>query len=169
MPRAFNLAASRPCRLVALLLTALVLAGCVAPLPPRTGTGQPPVTSGHFTMPDGASLPYRAWLPDGKPWAVVLALHGMNDSRDAWEYPAPGFARAGVAVFAPDQRGFGDAPGRGHWAGTTTMVDDARRMAMTLHRRYPHTKLIMMGESMGAAVLMVLAAERHTARGRLRG
>ena len=38
-------------------------------------------------MPDGMRLPYRDWLPKGKPVAVVLALHGMNDSRDAWEYP----------------------------------------------------------------------------------
>ena len=47
----------------------------------------------------------------GHPWAVVLALHGMNDSRDAWEYPAPDFAAHGVAVFAPDQRGFGETVG----------------------------------------------------------
>ena len=72
-------------------------------------------------MPDGMRLPYRTWLPDGEPWAVVLALHGMNDSRDAWEYPAPELATHGVAVFAPDQRGFGDrrraatGPEHGHW------------------------------------------------------
>jgi alpha-beta hydrolase superfamily lysophospholipase len=34
-------------------------------------------------------------------------------------------------------------------------------MAQLLRARYPHTKLILMGESMGAAVLMVLAAEQH--------
>lgn len=149
-------------RFATLLLTALVLAGCVSPAPPHPGPpGQPPVTSGMFIMPDGARLPYRAWLPDGQPRAVVLALHGMNDSRDAWEYPAPDFARAGIAVFAPDQRGFGDAPDRGHWAGAATMADDARDMADILRARYPHTRLILMGESMGAAVLMVLAAEHR--------
>ena len=60
-----------------------------------------------FVMPDGTRLPYREWLPAGPPTAVVLALHGMNDSRDAWEYPGPDFAAGGIAVFAPDQRGFG--------------------------------------------------------------
>jgi acylglycerol lipase len=138
----------------------LLLVGCVPPLPPDTHlTDQPPVTDGAFTMPDGTKLPYRAWLPDGSPRAVVLALHGMNDSRDAWEYPAPDFARAGVAVFSPDQRGFGTMPDRGRWAGRVQMADDARAMALLLRSRYPHTRLILMGESMGAAVLMVLAAQ----------
>ncbi|HUB12726.1 MAG TPA: alpha/beta fold hydrolase [Acetobacteraceae bacterium] len=146
--------------LVALLAMALLLSGCAAPVAPGTfSPDKPPVTAGYFDMPDGTLLPYRAWLPDGPPRAVVLALHGMNDSRDAWEYPAPAFTDAGIALFAPDQRGFGAAPDRGWWAGDRQMVSDARHMADILHRRYPHTRLILMGESMGAAVLMVLAAQ----------
>ena len=149
-----------PHRLIAVVLAALLLAGCVGRIAPATPVAeQSPVTDGSFTMPDGTRLPYRAWLPDGPPDAVVLALHGMNDSRDAWEYPAPDFARLGIAVFSPDQRGFGTLPDRGRWAGSAVMVADARQMAMLLRARYPHTKLILMGESMGAAVLMLLAAE----------
>ena len=110
-----------------------------------------------FTMPDGARLPYRAWLPDGEPTAVVLALHGFNDSRDAWEYPAPAFAAAGVAVYAPDQRCFGAAPGRGLWPGREALVADAAEMARLVRALHPGVKLVLMGESMGAAVLMVLA------------
>ena len=68
-------------------------------------------------MADGARIPLREWLPQGKPRAVILALHGFNDSRDAWELPGPVFAQAGMAVFAPDQRGFGAAPMRGRWPG----------------------------------------------------
>jgi alpha-beta hydrolase superfamily lysophospholipase len=146
--------------LTVLLLAVLLLAGCVVPLAPGTHLPDtPPVTTGYFTMPDGTKLPYRAWLPDDPPRAVVLALHGMNDSRDAWEYPAPDFAREGIAVFSPDQRGFGTTPDRGLWAGGRQMADDARQMARTLRARYPHTRLILMGESMGGAVLMVLAAQ----------
>lgn len=120
-----------------------------------------PVQTGVFTMPDGTILPYRAWLPKRgeKLRAVVLALHGMNDSRDAWEYPAPDLARAGIAVFAPDQRGFGATATRSEWPGTAKLVDDVRVMARILRHRYPHTRLILMGESMGAAVLMVAATQ----------
>ncbi|MBV8097153.1 MAG: lysophospholipase [Acetobacteraceae bacterium] len=111
-----------------------------------------------FIMPDGVRLPYRKWLPRGDPWAVVLALHGMNDSRDAWEIPAPMLSQAGVAVFAPDQRGFGATATRGYWPGAAAMVSDAAVLARVLRARYPHAKLILMGESMGGAVLLCLAA-----------
>ncbi len=148
--------------LLAVLLTMLLLGACAMPRPPQMERpGAPPDTAGYFTMADGTKLPYRAWMPDETPSAVVLALHGMNDSRDAWEYPAPDLARAGIAVFSPDQRGFGTTPDRGRWAGGTEMADDARQMARLLRARYPHTRLILMGESMGAAVLMVLAAEQN--------
>src|SRR5580704_13095733 len=86
-------------------LAALLLCACTAqiysPGPPVT---RPTETPDMFVMPDGMRLPYRAWLPNGPPKAVVLALHGMNDSRDAWEIPAPDFAAAGIAIYAPDQR-----------------------------------------------------------------
>jgi acylglycerol lipase len=139
----------------------LGLAACAAvpmPGPPSTRIEASGPATAAFTMPDGAVLPVRTWLPERQPSAVMLALHGFNDSRDAWELPGPAFAAAGIAVYAPDQRGFGDAPGRGRWPGTAVLVDDARHMALTLKARYPGTPVYLMGESMGAAVLMVLAA-----------
>ena len=105
--------------LTALIAVAFLLGGCAEHLvPPGPAINPPREIADAFVMSDGMRLPYRAWLPEGQPWAVVLALHGMNDSRDAWEYPAPDFASAGIAVFAPDQRGFGDTSvreiGRAH-------------------------------------------------------
>ena len=147
-----------PRHLIALIL-ALLLAGCVtesrAPGPAVAAA----VSAETFVMPDGARLPYRTWLTDGAPWAVVLALHGMDDSRDAWEYPAPDLAAAGIAVFAPDLRGFGDTASRGLWPGRLGLVDDTRTMARLLRARFPRAKLFLMGESMGAAALMVLGSE----------
>lgn len=146
---------------VPLLAALLLLSGCATTIPASMLAHDQPVQNGVFAMPDGAVLPYRAWMPPNgqKPKAVVLALHGMNDSRDAWDYPGPELARAGIAVFSPDQAGFGDTATRGYWAGTAALVKDVGVMARTLHHRYPHTRLILMGESMGAAVLMVAAAQ----------
>jgi alpha-beta hydrolase superfamily lysophospholipase len=150
---------------LALLLT-LVLAGCATHLaPPGPTVEAPRETADAFLMPDGMRLPYRVWLPQGTPRAVMLALHGMNDSRDGWEIPAPDFAAAGIAVFSPDQRGFGDTATRGYWPGTAALVDDARQMAALLHARYPRARLILLGESMGAAELMCLATEPGAPRG----
>ena len=150
---------------LALLLT-VVVAGCTAL--PRYNVALPALpqavlqSSDSFTMPDGAVLPARAWLPPAAPpaapRAVILALHGFNDSRDAWAIPAPAFAQAGIAVYAPDQRGFAAAPGRGTWPGATTLANDAATMLAQLRARYPGTPLYAMGESMGGAVLMTLEA-----------
>ncbi len=159
-PHAFNLDRYMRLKALSLVLTAVLMAtGCAAHLvPPGPAIQAPQETQDAFIMPDGTRLPYRTWLPDTEPAAVILALHGMNDSRDAWEYPGPEFAAHGIALFSPDQRGFGDSADRGYWPGTQALVDDARDMAALLRQRYPHTKLILMGESMGAAVLMCLAA-----------
>ena len=114
-----------------------------------------------FTMADGTRLPARQWLPAaGVPrQGVILALHGFSDSRDAWEIPAPGFAAAGYAVFAPDQRGFGATSTRGTWAGTGPMLADAAQLLSQLRTRYPRQRLILMGESMGGAIALCLAAQ----------
>lgn len=142
----------------AALLAAAALAGCA----PRAAPPGPPVqapgeVADAFVMADGMRLPCRSWRPVGEPWAVVLALHGFNDSRDAWEIPAPDFAAAGVALYAPDQRGFGATAARGLWPGADALADDAAAMAGLLRRRHPGARLVLMGESMGGAVLMRLA------------
>jgi len=154
------------CRLALLLL----LAGCGGL--PSYNTVLPPLPPSFlqaddaFTMADGARLPVRTWLPDpgSPPRAVVLALHGFNDSRDAWELPGPEFAAAGMALFAPDQRGFGAAPQRGFWPGEAALVSDAAAMLRILRMRYPGVPVFAMGESMGGAVLMALAASGQAPR-----
>jgi acylglycerol lipase len=138
-----------------LALGAAALAGCASrpdPLSPRLADRT--ITDGFFDMADGARLPYRVWRPEGEPRVVILALHGFNDSRDAWEIPAPSFQAAGMAIYAPDQRGFGAAPGRGFWPGEAALVEDAVAIARLLRARHPRARLVLMGESMGAAILM---------------
>lgn len=117
----------------------------------------PAMEDDAFVMADGARLPCRAWWPEGRPAALILALHGFNDSRNAWALPAPDFTARGIAIIAPDQRGFGAAPDRTLWAGADTMAADATQMARVLRARYPDLPLFLMGESMGGAVAMVAA------------
>ena len=145
-------------RRLALLGGAGLLAGCVSEMTPRGPVvGEAMLTSNGVTLRDGAVLPLHEWQPVGAPHALLLALHGFNDSHAAWDIPAPCFAAAGVAVYAPDQRGFGAAPGRGLWAGGEALVDDAIDVIAVLRRRHPGTPLFLIGESMGGAVLMRLA------------
>ena len=146
-------------RRILMFLTLSVLTACAARSPaPHAKPDFPIITNGSFSLRSGVRLPYRDWQPAGAPRAVVLALHGFNDSRDAWVTLGPVLARHGILVVAPDQRGFGAAPDRGHWPGTATLLGEARQMIALLHRRYPGVKLTLMGESMGAAEALMIGA-----------
>jgi alpha-beta hydrolase superfamily lysophospholipase len=155
-------AKSRPRKLAALLLTA-TLTAC-APIPfghPAAKPGFPIITSGVFALPDGAKLPYRLYPPANPaipPAAIVLALHGYTDSRDGWQILSATLNASNIALYAPDQSSFGTTANRGLWPGTTTLVNEARDMATQLRAQYPHTKLIIMGESMGGAIALLLGA-----------
>lgn len=144
--------------LLLLGLGALSLGACAPVVMPEG----PPVTSprldaGKLVMADGTALPLREWLPAERPRAVVLALHGFNDYSKAFEEPARDWLADGIATFAYDQRGFGQAPHRGYWAGSETYVDDLRTAAALLRARYPDTPFYILGESMGGAVAMTAA------------
>ncbi|WP_244457886.1 alpha/beta fold hydrolase [Roseomonas fluvialis] len=142
------------------LLAALALPACT---PARAPMG-PPVTSPSIAddalvMPDGVRLPLHAWMPPSPPRAVVVGLHGMNEHARAFaEDAAPWFTEDGVALYAYDQRGFGASPNRGIWAGHETMAADAAQAARLVRARHPGVPLMMMGESMGGAVLLVAGA-----------
>ncbi|HYZ32856.1 MAG TPA: alpha/beta fold hydrolase, partial [Crenalkalicoccus sp.] len=142
------------------LLLGAALGACVPVVRPAgPAVVAPAIATDALLMPDGARLPLHAWLPQGPPRAVLLALHGFNDySVDFMEDAAPRFAAAGIAVYAYDQRGFGAAPNRGIWPGARTLVADAGTAARLIKARHPGLPLFMLGESMGAAVIILAAS-----------
>jgi alpha-beta hydrolase superfamily lysophospholipase len=112
-------------------------------------------------MPDGMRLPLRRWLPadGGSPRAVILALHGFNDYSTAFETPAAEWAEHGLATYAYDQRGFGRTADAGYWPGAAALIDDLKNAIALIGARYPKTPLIVLGESMGGAVVAAAEAE----------
>jgi alpha-beta hydrolase superfamily lysophospholipase len=146
-----------------LLAGVLLLAGCAA-IPfhvPQSTAAHPIITSGYFDLSDGAKLPYRLYPAQGKLRAVVLALHGYTDSRDGWLILAGVLNKNGIAVYAPDQSSFGATANRGYWPGTDVLVDEAREMAVRLRAQYPDQTLVLMGESMGGAIGILLGASSN--------
>jgi len=145
-------------RLAALLALAAV-AACAgrapetAPAPSRSVA--PAISETSFTADDGTRLPLKSWLPEGKPKAVILALHGFNDYSNAFTDSGEEWAKHGIATFAYDQRGFGAGPSHGYWAGAPRMAEDATEATSVLRARYPGVPLYILGESMGGAVAIV--------------
>jgi alpha-beta hydrolase superfamily lysophospholipase len=109
----------------------------------------------HVVTADGVELPLRSWMPQGNPRAVVIALHGMNDYSNAFDAAGKQLAAAGIATYAYDQRGFGQAPHVGKWAGMATMANDLKTVRAVIGARHPGLPVYLLGESMGGAVAMV--------------
>jgi alpha-beta hydrolase superfamily lysophospholipase len=121
-----------------------------APAPPLEAQ----LTERFLVVPDGTRLPLRVWLPEGKPRAMILALHGFNDYSNAFAGPATAWAKDGIATYAYDQRGFGQAPLRGRWPGASVLAGDLAAASRLLRERHPGVPLYLLGESMGGAVVI---------------
>lgn len=148
-------------------LALLVLTGACAPIeiPAGSAQQQPALTGDSLISFDGAVLPLRRWLPeDDRPEAVILALHGFNDYSNAFSTAAPWFTQQNLAVFAFDQRGFGDAPDRGYWHSETALTGDVATALDLLGQRYPDIPLYLMGVSMGGAVALTSLTDPRVSR-----
>lgn len=164
-------------RFFAFVFLATILASCtsasdpddafprakLAAVGPMSSLSSPQLTDNRMVAADGATLPLRRWLPEGRPRAVVLALHGFNDYSNAFAGSGPVWAKSGIATYAYDQRGFGAAPGRGRWPGARRLAGDAETAAKLLRQRYPGVPLYLLGESMGGAVAILAASNRSGA------
>ena len=152
-------------RALVLSVMLLALAACTTPhvqppLTPPAGFAGPRIEADAFVVDDGGRLPYLRWGPQ-EPSAVVIALHGMNDHAAAFRLAGPWWAERGIATYAYDQRGFGDAPGRGVWAGEARMAEDLRTVVALVRARHPTARIAVAGESMGGAVaISAFASDR---------
>lgn len=138
-----------------------ILSGCLfcacAPhfKPPGNMIKEPRLSDTLFISFDGTELPLKTWLPSGPPSAVFIALHGFNDYSNFIRDAAAFFNNRKIGIYAYDQRGFGEAPHRGRWAGQETMCEDLRTIIALVQKRHPDVPLYLLGDSMGGAVIMV--------------
>jgi len=141
------------------------LAGCATPLVQQRGAQRdtPRLEAARVVAADGTVLPLSVWQPQDAPRAVVLALHGFNDYRRAFEAVGTFLAERDIATYAYDQRGFGATAAPGIWPGADVLVDDAASVLALLRQRHPGRPLYVLGESMGGAVALGVLAETPTA------
>ncbi len=118
---------------------------------------EPSLSGSTLIAHDGARLPLRQWLPAQAPRAVLLAIHGFNDYSNYFAAPGAYLATThGIASYAIDQRGFGQAPPEtGVWAGTETYARDVKGALVGLKKHHPGLPIFVIGTSMGGAVVMV--------------
>lgn len=149
-----------PCTRFVLRLACFLLlfqAGCSLQFSPvGEPIADPRFTEHSFITFDGAELPLQTWLPAARDTqAVMIALHGFNDYSNFIAKNADFFNEHGIAVYAYDQRGFGNAPFRGRWSGAQAMARDLSTFIPLVRARHPGAPLFLLGDSMGGAVVIV--------------
>lgn len=139
------------------LLILCLLAACATPAvqPDYPTVREPGLTDDAFVADDAHVLPLRRWMPQHEaPEAVIIAVHGFNDYSRAFDGPGTRLAGKNLAVYAYDQRGFGNTQAQGIWAGHHNLTDDLAQMARLVKARHPEAPLYLLGESMGGAVVI---------------
>ena len=100
---------------------------------------------------DGTRMFMALWRPDDdKPRALVIALHGVGGHGGEMKNIGEFLADKGVAVFAPDQRGFGRYSGtKGHVMSFDEYVEDIQNLVMQVKDTYLNKITYLFGSSMG--------------------
>lgn len=144
---------------VLLAVLVLVLTGCASPLADvRASFDQSPrvkprLEAGRIVTFDGQKLGLTTWKAEGgEPWAVIVAVHGMNDYANAFHLAGAAWAKRGITTYAYDMRGFGRSPNRGKWGGQEAMAEDLRTVVALVRKQHPEAQVAVVGESTGAAV-----------------
>lgn len=126
---------------------------------PTRGIPAPPadVDEIHFTTEDG--LPLAAWMvpASATPSTITVVVFPGNAGNRADRLPlARRLASRGLEVLLVEYRGYGSNPGSPDEKG---LIADGRAALRFLDQR-GRRDLVYLGESLGAAVAVALAAER---------
>ncbi len=122
--------------------------------------------AGTAQAPDGTPLFLRHWPASGRPWAVMLMVHGIAEHSGRYDRTGRLFAEAGIDVHSFDLRGHGRSGGREvyveRWRDYLT--DVASRLVAV---RKPGLPLVLLGHSMGSTIaLSYVRSDLATGEGR---
>jgi acylglycerol lipase len=127
---------------------------------PRTLRTMGGVTKYVLGMTDARAL--VSWQAPAQERAIILAVHGFGFNKYAYKQFAERMQDKGISTYALDVRGFGD------WAKLKSAdnqlnldagVQDVKGLLRSLRASRPGTSIFLLGESMGGAVALHVAAE----------
>jgi len=119
---------------------------------------------GRFTGKGGPEIHWQAWLPAGKPRALVVITHGAAEHSGRYVHVGEHLAGADYAAYALDHRGHGLSQGRRALVDRVDhVVDDVLTLVSLAGSRSPDRRFFLLGHSMGSAIAIVFTV-RHQER-----
>ncbi len=111
-------------------------------------------------QPDATTrLASHIWLPEGKPRAIFIAVHGGMAYAGDWMETALYFKTKGIATYAPDLRWHGDFPNHNpgeknffHIDSYDTYVRDIDLYCRDIKRKHPGVPVFILSHSNGALI-----------------
>jgi len=138
------------------LLLIQIVTGCTPNIYPAgiaISSGQ--IAENWFITPDGIELPLKSWQPSEQAIkSIIIAIHGFNDYSNFFQQTGQYFSQHNTLSYAYDQRGFGNTPTRGLWAGIDTYNADLRYFIQLVKNKHPAIPIFLLGESMGGAIVI---------------
>ncbi len=101
------------------------------------------------------------WTSPSPAKIVVVCIHGLGLCAKAYKPLAQELSNAGIDGFGVNVRGFGpdrDQPERAKLNCEET-VDDVTKLLTSIHKEHPDYRVFLVGESMGGALAVRIAAE----------
>jgi alpha-beta hydrolase superfamily lysophospholipase len=119
------------------------------------------IREGKLTAKDGLSIYWKAWVPDGKPKAVIHLIHGYAEHASRYANVVNELVPAGYAVFGTDHRGHGRSDGRrGHVESFQDYIDDEKQFAVEVIKpAFPDAPYVLVGHSMGSLITLNYAEQ----------
>jgi len=104
---------------------------------------------------------YQAWLPESKPKAVIVLVHGLADHSGRHGNLVNFLLSRGFTVWSYDQRGHGKSPGPRCYANRfSDLINDLKMFVAVVAEQNSSSPVFVVGHSMGALESAAFAAER---------
>lgn len=123
------------------------------------------VCNDNSTISHELQLPLCQWTDtEATPQAVVVAVHGLIMHGTAYDALGRALASQGFVVVAPDLRGYGqwyhgpNVPKKERAVSYETSYKDVVRITERLHLDYPNLPVFLIGESLGADIVIRVAS-----------
>ncbi len=101
----------------------------------------------------GDRLFWNKWVPDEKPKAVLLLVHGFGEHLGRYEYAANFWTKAGYAVYAIDHWGHGKSDGHpGFVANFSVYNDGVSALFEIIKGEHPGLPVFLLGHSLGGLI-----------------